>query len=228
MHQYEVNKRMRKASERAYAEQQWRYAQTVVEEKPRYPYYDGMHSSFYERDSRYRMRQAQNMYREKAQHKFKIMPFEVTVSESSFNMMTLNETVYLNALSGRVKRLSPEKIERMKSSLANEYGTHSAIFYCLHITIDTSEYYYMPIKLIKKSEMYPDEQFYRERIYRERLPERYHHPRYEHQEYPVYEYPRHENKMQSTMRDNRDYSESFSQEMALKQHYRQLPMPTHY
>jgi hypothetical protein len=75
------------------------------------------------------------MYRDR-EMKFKCLPFELHLSESSFHMVTCNEMSYLNSLAGTVHKMSPDKIENMREISQNE------------------EIYFCPVKVIRRPDPY--------------------------------------------------------------------------
>lgn len=60
--------------------------------------------------------------RERSGFRFKVLPFELQLSESAFHMVTMNELCYLNSLAGKIQKMPSERIERMKAMARNDYG----------------------------------------------------------------------------------------------------------
>jgi hypothetical protein len=80
--------------------------------------------------------------------KFKCLPFELHLSESSFHMVGCNEMSYLNSLAGSVHRMSNDRIENMK-----ELSQHEEMYFC-------------PVRVIRRPDPYMEEEYLiRERMY---------------------------------------------------------------
>jgi hypothetical protein len=60
--------------------------------------------------------------RERSGFKFKVLPFELQLSESAFHMVTMNELCYLNSLAGKIQKMPHERIDRMKALARNDFG----------------------------------------------------------------------------------------------------------
>jgi hypothetical protein len=54
-------------------------------------------------------------------YKFKILPIEIHLSESSFHMVTMNEMVYLNSLAGKIQK-SHNVRENLRAMAHGDYG----------------------------------------------------------------------------------------------------------